>query len=378
MSESSSRVRRPGPFCEGHELASNCWLSLDESIWLDIPENKKGGGPPMDRNPFDKLSLLENVPLSQMLPESLAVYPATGRGTAFAHHGELLQGVLEGVDGHTHRFLISLPCKIFESQALFLPDHTGKVRVEPAWKVKALRGAELTLHYTNKMGWGGSLQIASNVPVGWGLGSSTSDVTAAIRAVANAFGKQIQSSEVAHLAVRAETASDSTMFDERTILFAHREGMIIEDFGRTLPGFEVLGFNTDVTGIGIDTLSFPPVRYCRSEVKMFLSLINLFRLAVHRQDLRAIGLVASASANINQRYLPKPHFDRLEMIVKMVGAVGFQVAHSGTVAGIIFDARDPEKESRIAQAEALIAETGISKTWRFDNAASNCHGRVGR
>lgn len=156
------------------------------------------------------------------------------------------------------------------------------------------------------------------------------------------------------------------MVDERTLLFAHREGTIIEEFDAHAPDFEVLGFNTDMTQVGIDTLSFPLAQYSRSEIERFHQLIGLFRRAIDTQDLQLMGEVASESAQINQRYLPKPHFDRLNIIVKSVGAVGFQVAHSGTVAGLIFDAKDVEKDSRIQQAQALIAEIGISKTWRFE------------
>jgi uncharacterized protein involved in propanediol utilization len=278
----------------------------------------------------------------------------------------LLQGVLEE-DGHLHRVLISLPCKLFKSEAIFLPWQGNEVRVEPDWKVKARRAVELALDYLNQSDWGGYLHISSNIPVRWGLGSSTSDVTAAIRAVANAFGKEIPPQEVARLAVRAETSSDSTMFDERMILFAHREGTIIEEFGAPAPDFEVLGFNTDMTQVGIDTLSFPLGHYSRTEIEMFRPLIALFRRAIHTKDLKLMGEVASESARINQRYLPKPHFDRLNMIVKLVGAAGFQVAHSGTVAGLIFDTKDIERERRIQQAKSLIAEMGIIQTWRFEH-----------
>jgi uncharacterized protein involved in propanediol utilization len=319
----------------------------------------------VERNPSNETSPPELVSSSQLLQGDLDVHPKIGYGTAAAHHGELFQGVLENTEGGLHRVLVSLPCRIFKSEAVFLPDHTGKVRVGPAWKIKALKAVELTLAYSNRSNCGGVLQISSDIPVGWGLGSSTSDVTAAIRAVTSALGKRLDPREVAHLAVRAETASDSIMFNDRTVLFAHREGIVMEDFGDLLPEFEVLGFNTDKTQTGVDTLAHPPARYSRSEIEIFRPLIKLFRVGIRTQDLRLIGQVATASAHINQHYLPKPHFEGLKVIVSSVGAAGFQVAHSGTVAGIIFDPKDPERERRIQQAHALVAEMGIERTWRF-------------
>src|SRR5262249_12428278 len=144
------------------------------------------------------------------------------------------------------------------------------------------------------------------------LGSSTSDVTATIRAVAKALDVRLSREVIAHLAVKAETASDPIMFGSRAVLFDHRGGGIIEDFGGQLPALEVVGFNTDPTGAGIDTLNFPPARYRWNEIEAFRPLVGLMRRAVHAQNARLVGRAASASARINQRFLPTPHFDRLE------------------------------------------------------------------
>jgi uncharacterized protein involved in propanediol utilization len=91
----------------------------------------------------------------------------------------------------------------------------------------------------------------------------------------------------------------------------------------------------------------------------------LLRRAVNVQDSSLIGSVASASARMNQRFLPKPHFDHLEQMVERVGAVGLQVAHSGTVVGMLFDPRVAELDERIRCAQALLRELGVAKTWRF-------------
>jgi uncharacterized protein involved in propanediol utilization len=190
-------------------------------------------------------------------------------------------------------------------------------------------------------------------------------VTAAIRAVGDAFGLDIPAEVVAELAVQAEVASDSTMFEDRAVLFAFRGGYVIEDFGGRFPPLEVLGFNTDVTGSGVDTLSYPLALYTREEVEALRPLVELLRQAVRAQDPRLIGEAASASARINQAHLPKRHYDFLEKLVGRVGALGLQAAHSGTVAGLLFDPRDPAAEGRIEEARALLAEVGIDSVWRF-------------
>lgn len=293
-----------------------------------------------------------------------------GYGIAMAHHGELLQGVFEGADGRLKRVLVSIPCGIFKSEVRFIPNGSDVVEVEPKWKIKSRRAVNLALESLGKSGCGGRVQIRSNIPVGWGLGSSTSDVTAAIRATANALNERMTPSKIATLAVRAETACDATMFGERMVLFAQREGVVVEDFRRSLPTLEVLGFNTSSNGNGIDTIGFPPARYSWWEIEAFRPMVGLLRRAVHQRSPQLLGQVASASATINQQYLPQPHFESLKEISAEVGAVGFQVAHTGTIAGLLFDPSDPLKEKRIEQAQTLLETIGIKHMWIFQTSGN--------
>ena len=297
--------------------------------------------------------------------------PRVRRGSAVAHHGEILQGVFEEPDGRLRRGLVSLICKLFKSEAVFHPDSSGVVRVVPEWRVKARQAAQLTLLYLGRGEVGGRLQIRSNVPTAWGLGSSTSDVTAAIRAVASALGANLLAESIAVLAVKAELASDPLMFGNRAVLFGHKGGTVIEDFRGSLPQMEALGFNTDPTQNGIDTLKFPPAHYTWHEIETFRPLLGLMRKAVYTQDPKLVGLVASASARINQRHLPTRRFQDLEKLVEKVGALGIQVAHSGTVAGLLFDPADASIEQRIECARALIAEMGYGPIWRFRAGSNN-------
>jgi uncharacterized protein involved in propanediol utilization len=288
-----------------------------------------------------------------------------GHGMATAHHGELFQGVVQEPGGQLHRSLVSLPCKVFKSSATFTATENSEVIVDPTWKVKSRRAVDVALAYCGLEKWGGCLRISSNIPVGWGLGSSTSDVTAAIRATVDAFRRSLSQEEIASLAVKAELASDPVMFGKRVVLFAHREGRVLEELGEDTPDLEILGFNPDPTGAGIDTLAFAPARYSWWEIEAFRPMLSLLRRGIQAQHPRLIGRVASASAEINQKYLPKPHFDRLKAIARTAGAAGFQVAHSGTTVGLLFDPNDPKAQRGIQRAQDLLAEIGITQTWHF-------------
>ncbi|WP_157823945.1 hypothetical protein [Melittangium boletus] len=267
--------------------------------------------------------------------------------------------------GRLHRALSSLPCPGLRSEATFHVGSGKGIVVYPAWKKKARYAAQLALEWAGRTDVGGYLEVSSDIPPGWGLGSSTSDVTAALRAVFSSLELQVEDRVVARLAVKAETACDSSIFDQSAVLFAHREGEVLEEFGGPMPECEVLGFNTDEEGDGVDTLEFSPARYGAQEIDTFAELIVLLRRAIREQDVRLLGQVSSTCARINQAYLPKPHFEQLEAVVERVGSVGLQVAHSGTVVGLLFDPRDAEMNSRLERAREELARLGFSKTWRF-------------
>lgn len=290
--------------------------------------------------------------------ESTRLEPRLGTATAKSHHGELLQGVVEHA-GVLRRALVSLPCEVFGSRASFEPDRHGGLVVDAAWRTKSLRAAEVTLHALGLETWGGQLRIDSATPLRLGYGSSTSDVAATIRAVAGAFGVTLGPAAIAQLAVRAEHACDSTIFETETVLFAHHEGEVLEVFGE-FPALEILSFNTDPDGV--DTLAFQPARYTWWEIEAFRPLLGMLRRAFHDGDARLLGHVATASARINQRFLPKPQLDHLEAIVAEVGGLGIQIAHSGTLVGLLFE---PGQDARIRDAAQALASIGIRETRRF-------------
>lgn len=297
------------------------------------------------------------------LPDNEQIHPIVGRGSSIGHHGEIFQGVYVNAANRIQRGLVSLMSELFRAEAVFYPGSSHGVIVKPSWKLKAARAAQLTLEHCEVGASGGRLFLRNNIPPSWGLGSSTSDVTAAIRAVGAAFGRTLSPRVVAEIAVKAEVASDSIMYTNRAVLFAQREGLVLEEFSQQLPPFEVLGFNTDPAGY--ETLGAPPARYTWWEIEAFRPLIGLLRKAVSTQDPKLVGRVASASARINQRHLPKLHFDYVEKLIENVDALGLQVAHSGTVVGVLFDPADSNLEEKIAEAKAYLAEVGITLSWRL-------------
>jgi uncharacterized protein involved in propanediol utilization len=295
-------------------------------------------------------------------PELLTPGLSAGIGYSIAHHGELLQGVFDDGAGRARRALVTMPLRDRGSRAVFYPSQSHWGVVGPPGLTKARRAAIYALREFSghpSPAKGGRVEITSNVPHGIGMGSSTSDVTATIKAVADYHGVSLSREEVGRLAVLAEVASDSVMIDDRVVLFAHRDGVVLETFGHRLPPMVVVGCDT-APGQEVETLGLPPADYTDAEAGQFQVLRGALRRAIAMEDVSLLGRVATASARINQRYLPKPGLEPLIELCLRHGGAGLQIAHSGTVAGLIFDARRPDID--LDGCLARISELGFAVT----------------
>ncbi|CAD6563300.1 Homoserine kinase [Paraburkholderia sabiae] len=284
-----------------------------------------------------------------------------GFGEAIGHHGELLQGVFESDGGRLRRGLVSLPCPNLRSKARFLANGEMQVSVSPQSCEKAKRAAALTLNTFAQTGIGGNVTINSNIAIGRGMGSSTADVVATILAVLDYLNVQTSIDRVMQIAVEAETACDSTLFSQHAVLFAQREGLVIEAFTNSLPNVDIISIDA-APAQSVDTVTFKPAEYSHIEIETFRSLLALLRHAIKTSNLKLLGRVATASARINQRFLPKPHLDRIEEIGVRHGAIGMQVAHSGTVVGLMFDPEDEKNAAHMELATRDLRRSGFEQS----------------
>ena len=282
-----------------------------------------------------------------------------GVGSAGHHHGEILQGALR-LGGAVVPCLITMPVGGVGSRVRYLgadgpvrpargapgeqsgwvavADPEQVLEIVPSWKRKAARAAELALAFVGAPAVG-RLEIECSVATGVGLGSSTCDVVAAIRAVCDAYDVVPGAADVARLAIEAEGAADPIMFDGAMVLFAQRRGLVLESFGPWTPPYAVLSIDTDPGGPGVDTLALAVPRYTDADFAAFASLIGGARRAFLQRDPVALAAVATASATLNQRFVPLRNFREISALAQEYHALGVQISHSGTIAGILFDAR---------------------------------------
>jgi uncharacterized protein involved in propanediol utilization len=295
--------------------------------------------------------------------DTMTVRGRVGTGTAWHHHGEILQGACVH-SGSLTPCLITLPVKGIGSAARYSPMPRHALQVRPGWKAKAKRAARLTLDHVGEAA-SGLLEIEGSLRPGIGLGSSTCDVVAAIRAVCAAFDVRLDAHRVADIAVQAECAADPIMFGDEIVLFAQRQGRVLESLGGWMPPFTVLSVDTDAAGRGVETLSLSPPQYTEAELATLDELIDSVRDAFRRRDVETVARVATASAELNQRFLPLRGFTAIKALAERHQALGVQISHSGTLVGLLFDGRASPDGDAVARARADLKSLGFRPLGQF-------------
>lgn len=277
---------------------------------------------------------------------------------AIGHHGEILQGMFRDGSGRLHRGLVSLPFPPCMTIAKVSISADCPMSISPPHKLKALSAARALCRDLDYQGPGLSIALRSNIPEGYGLGSSTADVVAALRAVAGLLGCRIKASAAFRRAIAAETASDSTMFGPRARLVCQREGLVLERYAGALPPFSLLSVNV-APDQPVDTLLLPPACYSDDEVDELADLRNAVRRAVATCDVRLLARAATRSMELNQRRLPQPNYTAIRQIAVDLKALGIQVAHSGRMMGIMLGPGASPNGRRIVAAQHDLIDLGL-------------------
>lgn len=244
--------------------------------------------------------------------------------------GELVQGTLEGVPFH-----VSCPVDLYSTVRVELAEEAGPLDCPPD-SPKASSALRACLEYQGCNGLGGRMAIHSPLPRSKGMASSTADVAGAIYAAARALGREMAPREAAGLALAIEP-SDGSLFPN-IVLFDHRSGRLWEDLG-PCPPLEVVVLDF---GGEVDTLAFnrqDRSALLRQTEPLVAEALALVREGLARGDPALIGRGATISALANQRILPKPQLPAVLAAAEEVEALGVNVAHSGTVLGVLLDPR---------------------------------------
>ena len=261
--------------------------------------------------------------------------------------GELVQGML----GNAH-FLVTCPIDFFARAQVTLGGNGTRIDA-PGDCPKAAVALRATLIHLDCGDMGGQLTISSPIPRSKGMGSSSADVVATIAATGLSLGVELSPEAIADIALSVEP-SDGVMFPG-IALHDHLEGTLVEFLGPP-PPMEIVALDFGGT---VDTLEFnavdhsPAWRSIQAEVDEALGLI---RAGIQEQDPWQVGRGATISARASQAVLPKPWLPAVLTFAQGVGAAGVNVGHSGTVIGVLLDARERTGKSVFRRARQAFPE----------------------
>ncbi|MET9255195.1 kinase [Streptomyces sp. NPDC003717] len=291
---------------------------------------------------------------------------AVGVSTCYGTFGELLQGALPPSGGDDGDFLVTLPIARWATARFTRGTPGSGVRVVPAHKSKARRMATAVLE-TFGAPPDGDLVLDGDLPEGKGFASSSADLVATARAVANALSVPLPEPLLERLLARIEPTDG--VLHPGVVAFDHRAVRLRSRLG-SLPEAVIVGVDE---GGEIDTVAFnralPP--FGRGRRQEYAALLERMADAVARRDLRAVGALATRSALLNQDRCPKRALEAVLRIALDVGAVGVTAAHSGTMLGIVLDPGDPGYRGRFAATLDACADLGhevtLHRTLGFDD-----------
>ena len=268
--------------------------------------------------------------------------------------GELAQGVIEGI-----HFLVTCPIDFYSRVTVDLysdgpgveaPDGCDKTAAAVRRALSQLKNAKVRAKLT----------INNPIPRGKGMASSSADLAAAIAATGLALGEELTPYQIAQIALSIEP-TDGVMIPG-VALFDHRAGIIRESLGPP-PPMEIVALDLGGT---VDTVQFNMVdRFQRWQNvdEQTKEALRLLRLGIANEDPVLVGQGASISADASQAVLSKPRLEEVKDFAASVGAVGVNVVHSGTIMGVLLDAR--ERRGKSTYHKALEAFPDADAVYHF-------------
>lgn len=294
-----------------------------------------------------------------MAGELIGTATALAPGTC----GELVQGMTGG-----DSFLVTCPINQFSRVTVTLRAGGSGVVEPTATGVAHLPKTERALlaaldELAGQLGIDGltaRVSVSNPIPAGKGMGSSSADVTAALGALGIAAGQPLSPETIARIALSVEP-TDGVMFPG-IALFDHRCGRIAESLGPP-PPMEVIVVDT---GGVVDTLEFNRVdRTARWQevASQTDEALELVREGIARCDPALVGRGATISALAGHPPEIAEWVQRAASFADEESVAGINAAHSGTVVGILLDAR--ERRSKPVYRRAMEAFADAESVQHF-------------
>ncbi|MBI3604493.1 MAG: GHMP kinase [Nitrospirae bacterium] len=237
--------------------------------------------------------------------------------------GELAQGMIDG-----ERFHISCPVNLYTWGGI------GRWRGVPYSPGKKVREMLHRTGIKNKPCGELPISLYSELPVGKGMASSTADLVAALALIQVLTKSSFETADQIKFLTAIEP-TDGVMF-QGISLFDHCRGAFQKSLGEP-PPLDILALEFEEK---VDTIAFNErmkKKAARSQSGRILKAFQLIEEGIKEGSTLKIGAGATISALSHQNILRKPDLEKVLKLTLELGGVGVNVAHSGTVIGMLFN-----------------------------------------
>lgn len=209
-----------------------------------------------------------------------------------------------------------------------------------AWKMMALAMEKAAIPSEEQASF--SLRLESPLPLAKGMASSTADLAAVGDAVTRWFGKPLTAQELTNLCAELEP-TDSILFP-RLSLMDPLTGEVSLTLDAWTPALEVLvleGKKDIETATSRKTDHHEKRKAYAAEMEKAL---KLFQRGLKEKKPFLLAEAAWISAQGNEAFISQPGLWSIRELALECGALGVNVAHSGSTLGVLYEPRAMDKE----------------------------------
>lgn len=169
----------------------------------------------------------------------------------------------------------------------------------------------------------------SDLDIAKGMGLSTADVLAGIRAVADAVGEDLDVATQGELAARVES-SDGSMYPG--IAAVNQQTCELVRVWDWYPEFVI------VMLVPQDIFDTPLIPFAGQETLAddYEDVLAKMDRAIANRSIVDFAAQSTRSASLNQRYQVNPYSGKLSQRLEEFEALGVNVGHTGTICGLLF------------------------------------------
>lgn len=249
-------------------------------------------------------------------------------GICPASCGEFVQGILD-----REEYLSSYAIDMFSVATL--EEKQENINLGPKKSRKAIEKVFERFNIPLRECKNISLNINSNIPIGKGMASSTADIGATIKATLSILNKDLGNEEISLIASEIEP-TDSILLYKNSI-FNPVNGQVKKYLSNLNNGRVIILEPDEILETSI-IRSNPNYLDIKLENKAIIDKsFDLLEEGLREQDLKLIGKACTLSSLANENIHKKPYLNEIIEISNKMGAYGVNIAHSGTVIGILID-----------------------------------------